>query len=813
MSREKERPTEASSRMIWNLWRCAPGAVSHPAELHESACVWSGSANQLTVGSLVDCQRPDESDWWLTTRLSLSHAAAIDFPSVYGHADVWLNGAQTAVFDNAFHPWRLPVAGDSNPQHIALHFRSLTSLVVESHGRSRWRTSLVTNQLLRSHRVPLAGRIPGWFNLAPLVGIKGPVTVASIDAGLSMGMTTLVDNESACLRIRARALARSDPLEVEIAGRKSVVPFNVDKDGKWIASVEVDCGDLRKWNPHTHGEATLHAATITVGSSASLRRMVGFRAVLFDRKTGLFSVNGVPIFCRGACWVALQAAEVANGFDLEKRLLQVREAGFNMLRVVGTSCYESDEFYDLCDRLGILVWQDFPFANMAYPDTPDFSASVHRELEWQSNRLAWRASLAVVCGNSDAEQQATFLGLLDARRTQALFTTTLGNWCAELFPGQEYLPSAPGFGPLPTHLSVGASSYFGVGAYRRSVDDRSIEQVRFASECLGFANVPDLASMRDLFGSSLPSPTSAGWKEGTPRDNGVGWDFDDIRDHYTEQLFSEDTLDLRVHDLPRYLELSRLSSGIAMAAVFSRWRATPDRCHGGLIWMMHDIRPGAGWGLVDSTGRVKPVYHLVRNVLRPVQVLVTDENFDGHRVHLINDLDVRCSGVLTIVLVLADGRAGGKIVQAIELPPRSAQTLSVDGCFDRFQDTTWAYRFGRPAFRAVAAELRLSDGTSTQHVAMVGNSGVEVAADVQVRACLVDSQGAGALQLESDRLLEWARLEADGIEFVDNYVHVIPGIPCRIEARAREEMSSTLQLRVKPANSRRELRIFGPAPN
>lgn len=505
--------------------------------------------------------------------------------------------------------------------------------------------------------------------------------------------------------------------------------------------------------------------------------------------------------------MALQAAELETEFNLEARLHQVREAGFNMLRVVGTSCYESDLFYDLCDQLGILVWQDLPFANLAYPESEEFANAVFRELEWQSRRLAWHACLAVICGNSDGEQQATLLGLHEAKRSQQFFTTTIQAWCADLFPSQKYIPSAPAFGPLPTHLSAGVSSFFGVGAYRRSVDDRCVEQVRFASECLGFANVPDLASMSDLFGSSLPSPTSANWKSGTPRDNGVGWDFDDIRDHYTEQLFSVNALELRMSDLARYFELSRLASGIAMTAVLARWRASRSQCQGALMWMMHDIKPGAGWGLIDVLGRPKPAYHLVRGVLHPVQVLVTDENFDGHDVHLINEQAVEQVGILTIVLVLLDGRAGGKIVRNVLLPPRSVQVLSVDACFDRFQDTTWSYRFGPPAFRAVAADLQLSNGTSIQHVATVGCAGPDMASDVKLTGCLVPYAGSVRLQLESNRLLEWVHIEASGFECIENYVHVIPGISRQIAVRVNPDHEGESSLRVRPANSRRELRV------
>ncbi len=807
MTEQGNTSLQTNVDLTWSLWRCDVGVVTRPSDLNESSRLWRGSSQQLTVGSLVGSAEPDQSDWWLTAEFQSPAPSIMSFASVFGCANVWLNDAKAAVFDNAFRPWQLAVAGLESGQRIALHFPSLTTSVNPSHGRARWRTNLVTNQNLRSHRVSLAGRLPGWFSQTALVGISGPVTIAPIDQETATIVAVLVDDERASLQVRLTANAQAEEVTVGIGGRNYVAPVSLDERGHRTAKFLVDCVSLGRWSPHTHGEPVLHDVEITLGQYKTVRRRVGFKSVVFDQDTGQFLVNGVSVFCRGACWIALQAAEIENEFNLEARLHQVRDAGFNMLRVVATSCYESDLFYDLCDQLGILVWQDLPFANMAYPESEEFANGVFRELEWQSSRLAWHACLAVICGNSDGEQQATLLGLHEAKRSQQFFSNTMQAWCADLFPSQKYIPSAPAFGPLPTHLSAGVSSFFGVGAYRRSVDDRCVEQVRFASECLGFANVPDLASMSELFGSSLPSPTSANWKSGTPRDNGVGWDFDDIRDHYTDQLFSVNALELRMRDLARYFELSRLASGIAMAAVLTRWRASRSQCQGALIWMMHDIKPGAGWGLIDVLGRPKPAYHLVRSVLHPVQVLVTDENFDGHNLHLINEQDVEQVGILTIVLVLVDGRAGGKVVRPVVLPPRSVQALSVDACFDRFQDTTWSYRFGPPAFRAVAADLLLSNGTSIQHVATVGTRVVETASDIQLTACLVHHEGSVRLQLETNRLLEWVQIDSSGFECIDNYVHVIPGVSRQIAIRVNPDHEGSYSLRVRPANSRRELRV------
>ena len=175
----------------------------------------------------------------------------------------------------------------------------------------------------------------------------------------------------------------------------------------------------------------------------------------------------------------------------------------------------------------------------------------------------------------------------------------------------------------------------------------------------------------------------------------------------------------------------------------------------------------------------------------------------------VEDSELLEFGVLTIVLVLLDGRAGGKVVRNVVLPPRSVQVHAVDGIFDRFQDTTWSYRFGPPAFRAVAADLLLSNGTSIQHVATVGSAGIEMGGDILLTACLVNHAGSDRLQLDSDRFLEWARIESEGLECIDNYVHVIPGISRQIEVRVDRSQVGVPSLRVKAANARGGKRTDG----
>ena len=175
-----------------------------------------------------------------------------------------------------------------------------------------------------------------------------------------------------------------------------------------------------------------------------------------------------------------------------------RGPGMNMLRIPGIGCYESDAFHDLCDELGILVWQDFMFANLDYPES-DAGVHGHGRRARRGQVLAalgGRPSLAVLCGGSEVAQQVAMLGLDPALADGPLF--------GELLPaagrrgrgrGALRARRRRGAATLPFRTDRGVANYYGVGAYLRPLEDARRAEVRFAAECLAFANVPDEAAL------------------------------------------------------------------------------------------------------------------------------------------------------------------------------------------------------------------------------------------------------------------------------------------------------------------------------
>ena len=238
-----------------------------------------------------------------------------------------------------------------------------------------------------------------------------------------------------------------------------------------------------------------------------------------------------------------------------------------------------------------------------------------------------------------------------------------------------YVPSAPWGGDLPFRTDRGVANYYGVGAYRRPLEDARRAEVRFASECLAFANVPDEAGLEGL---RVDGGLAVGGRleAGVPRDEGAGRDFDDVRDHYLERLFGVDPAELRRVDHDRYLELSRAASGEVMAETYGEWRRAGSPCQGALILWLKDLAPGAGWGVLDHRGEPKVAYHHLRRALAPVAVWSTDEGLGGIGVHVANDRPQPLAARLRVALYRDFELLVDEARQDLELGPRTGLGLA-----------------------------------------------------------------------------------------------------------------------------------------
>jgi beta-mannosidase len=734
-------------RQLSDGWQAAatpPDLRSDPAQLDDEA--WFPARVPGTAAAALrdagvwrhGVERDfDAEDWWFRTSFHAPPAAegeqvVLRLDGIATVAEVYLNGELLLESDSMFAAHALDVGTLLRGENeLAIRCRALAPLLRERRRpRARWRSRLVADGNLRFFRTMLLGRAPGF---APGPAAVGPWRGARLERrrrivveqlNLRAGVSGKDGRLAVCARLRSLDGTHPVAAEIELSSSSGVwrAPLELrDRGGAVDVEGELAVPDVSLWWPHTHGEPVLYDARLIVsmadGSVIVDAGHVGFRSLSFGRSEAHdvevdgvdLHVNGVPVFARGCVWTPVDAVGMApSPGSLRAALEQVRAAGMNLVRIPGTSAYEEDAFHDLCDELGVLVWQDFMFANLDYPISDDaFRTAVTHEAKQVLGRLAQGPSLAVVCGNSEVEQQVAMLGLDPSLGRGELFGELLPALVRESGAEALYVPSAPCGGDLPFRPDRGVSNYYGVGGYRRPLEDARRAEVRFAAECLAFSNVPDEKAIEAM----LPDAPAdlvvhhPRWKSGVPRDRGAGWDFEDVRDHYLELLFGVQPAELRRVDHERYLELSRTLTGEVMAEVFGEWRRAGSPCSGGLVLWLRDIVPGAGWGVIDERGEPKVAYHHLRRALAPVAVWMTDEGLGGVHAHVANDRPTPLLARLRIALYRDFEHRVGEAEEMIELAPHSVRRWDVEALLGRFVDAAWAYRFGPPAQNLIVASL------------------------------------------------------------------------------------------------------------
>ncbi|MFZ2101938.1 MAG: glycoside hydrolase family 2 protein, partial [Oricola sp.] len=557
-------------------------------------------------------------------------------------------------------------------------------------------------------RTTLLGHMPGWCPEVHAVGPWRPVSLVWPDGfGLVVERlkATLDEDGNGFLAVLFRVETQKGDPVLSCAG--VVAKAERRADGGWAAELRI--AGVAPWWPHTHGEPALHEVSLEVDGVAFDLGRTGFRRIEVDRgpdgKGFGLRINGWGVFCRGAVWSNADIMRLPGDRESYRPWLELAaEAGMNMLRIGGTMAYESPEFFALCDELGLMVWQDFMFANYDYPVSDEaFAETVRAEARQFLHGIATNPSLAVLCGGSEICQQGAMLGLPEERWKGPLTEEILPDVCAEHRPDVPYVPNSPCGGAMPFSPNEGIAHYYGVGAYRRPLEDARRANVRFAGECLAFSNVPQQRTL-DAHLPVMPGHDPR-WKERVPRDRGVGWDFEDVRDHYFQLLYGIDLVDMRYGDPARYLDLSRAVSGEVMEATFAEWRRAASSCRGALAFTYQDLLPGAGWGVVDSTGEPKPAWYALKRAFRPLQVTLTDEGNNGLSVHAINETNAQKDVVLTLAC-LRDGTTpvvSGR--RELTLGPRANMEIVATDLFGAFFDTTYAYRFGPPSHDVTVARF------------------------------------------------------------------------------------------------------------
>ncbi len=797
----------------------APGDCGSPAGLPSSATWRTASAPGTVAAALRDAgsfdplQPPvlDDRDWWYRAQPSASGAHRLCFEGLATLAEVWLDERQILQSTNMYHRHEVETVLHG-AEWLHLCFRALSPAFAAPAKRARWRTFAATPGTLRLFRTTWIGRMNGWCPPVRAIGPWRPICLTRLDEPADfrdVKMTSSCEGSRGHLVVRLRvANLGGRSLQLKCGDQTA----EMTGEGDDLYSAELTIENVRRWAPHTHGEPHLYAVQAMLDGTPHALGQTGFRDICVDRGAdgegfGL-RVNGVDIFCRGACWTNADIVALPQGREaFEPLLRRMRDAGMNMVRVGATMLYEANAFYEVCDELGLLVWQDFMLSNFDYPTTDAaFCLSVEREAREFLTRTSKSPCIALLCGASEVAQQAAMMGLPESAWTNSLIDVRLAKIAADVRPDAIYIAQTPFGGALPFMPGQGVCHYYGVSAYMRPLEDARRSGVRFAAECLGFANVPDEAAPLE----TRAAVVQPNWGEKRDRDVGAIWYFEDVRNHYLRELYDVDPQALRAEDAERYLELSRAVNAELMEGVFGLWRRAGSPTRGGLVWFLRDVTPGAGWGVLASNGEPKSVWYALRRAFRSVQIVLVDEGLNGLDAHLINET-AEALDVTVRFACLRDGQtpvASGE--RKLQLAPRSAVKTSCAELLGAFFDTNYVYRFGPPSHDINVAQAFDADGESLCEAFHFPLGRGHERHDTGLRASLERDASGFYLRLECVRLTQSVHIEDTAFRPDDNWFHLAPGRARLVRLSPRWSDSAPPQGAVRAINSS-EVARYGAA--
>ena len=391
-----------------------------------------------------------------------------------------------------------------------------------------------------------------------------------------------------------------------------------------------------------------------------------------------FKVNGVPFYAKGANYVPEEMIETWINADNTLSLLrQAKEAHFNMLRVWGGGVYPSDDFFNICDSLGILVWQDFMYAGTMYPYDETFLKNARIEAEEQVKRLASHPSLALWCGGNEISegyynwgwQKSLNWSEEDDKAIKAgydqLFETILPEAVALYDGTRPYWPSSPSKGwGRPESLTEGDVHYWGVWWGEQPYEMYREKVGRFNSE-YGYQSYPDYQTLLKITqGDALSKDAEV---IAAHQKHGRGTQ---LIDEFIQKYYPYSD------DFERYVYLSQLSQAYGMEIAIEAHRTAKPYNMGTLYWQLNDAWPVTSWSSIDYYGNKKALQYKLKTLYAPVLLSLDQKDYG---VFVISDLMRELKGDLKVKVVDFEGNVLFEKSINAQVPANGNEKLQVEG--------------------------------------------------------------------------------------------------------------------------------------
>lgn len=527
----------------------------------------------------------------------------------------------------------------------------------------------------------------------------------------------------------------------EIAGESAWSAEITAPDGEVIIIPETTAAEQvitiehpQLWWPNGLGKQPLYRVTVRLATGDTRVWRIGLRTMTVSREKDEWGeefchvVNGVKVFAMGADYIPEDNILARVTPERTRRLLEdCKAANFNAIRVWGGGYYPDDAFYDICDELGLLVWQDLMYACAFYDLTPDFERSIRVETHQNVARLRHHASLALICGNNEMEMfMAGANSALINHRTWEfvptyphhitdyvkMFEYILPAIVKETAPQTYWWPASPSSGgdfDAPNDENRGDNHYWDVWHGEKPFTEYRKFFFRYASE-FGFQSFPCLKSVEQF---TLPDDRNI---------------FSRVMERHQRNQAANGKILSYLSQTFRYpnsfddlLYASQLMQAEAIRYGVEHWRRNRGRCMGAIIWQLNDIWPVASWASIDYYGRWKALHYAAKRFFAPVMISAEEEGElsqnpkineyhpapleKSFRLNVCNETLRDVTGEVVWALRTPDGAIVRQNQQTLTIRAMSAKWLDKVDCADA--SLTGHY----VSFAFVVDDVAVSEGT------------------------------------------------------------------------------------------------------
>ena len=748
----------------------------------------------------------DKEDWIYQTTFQLTPEMMgrenIDliFKGLDTYADVYLNEKKILEANNMFREWKTSIKPDLKPGEnvLKIYFHSPIKVDIPKWdalpyqyeaGNDQSENGGVFNKKV-SVFARKAGYHYGWDWGPRLVtsGIWRPVYVeawdnARINDVFIREVEILADKEidQANVTITEAASGRvlaGQTVSLQKGINKISLPFSIKSPKLWWSN---GLGE-----PHLYSFRT--DLTVNNQTSDAWTEEVGLRSLKIinrpdkDGKTFYVELNGIPVFAKGANYIPQDNfLPRVTPEQYEKTILDAANANMNMLRIWGGGTYESDLFYQLCDRYGILVWQDFMFACSLYPAEGELLENIRQEAIDNVKRLRNHACIALWCGNNECNDAWFNWGWQKRYKAQNpeyeqkiwkqfndQYNVTLPQVVEEYAPESFYWPSSP-FARYDggSDDRNGDRHYWEVWHGKKPIEMYNKERSRFFSE-YGFQSFPEFESVKRY------APRQEDW------------------DIYSEVMMSHQRGGMHANELietyllneyrkPRnfeaFLYMNHVLQGDAIKTAIEAHRRDMPYCMGTLFWQHNDCWPVASWASRDYYGRWKAQHYFARKAYRDILVSpIADE--DGQlKVQIVSDRHKVCNGRLEVKVMKLTGEVLNSYNRNVKVDANSSKAL-----FSVPLDE--ALKGARKEDVFIHAVLLTDKGNSnyTNNYFLVKQKEVNYP-KAQLATSVQPIEGGFEVTLSSDNFARAVFIATGDVNssFSDNYFDILPGSSVKVE--------------------------------